>query len=77
MKNVEASSRSQNLINVISDSANEILPEKLKTMDTSTDFHDDEQLDELLNIRSKELKASNSYKLLTKKIKKACEIPQK
>ncbi len=69
-ENIHVSSRSQNLINVISESANEILPEKLKTMDTSTKFHDDEQLNELLNTRSKESKASNTYKLLTKKIKK-------
>ncbi|XP_066921086.1 uncharacterized protein [Clytia hemisphaerica] len=69
-ENVDASSRSQNLINVISDSANEILPEKLKAIDTSTKFHDDERLNELLDIRSKEPKYSNTYKLLTKKIKK-------
>ena len=69
-ENADVSSRSQNLINVISDSANEILPEKPKTMDTSTKFYDDERLNELLNTRSKESKTSNTYKLLTKKIKK-------
>jgi len=68
--NTDTSTRSQNLIDVISESANEILPEKQKLVHTATKFNDDEPLNELLNTRSNEHKGSDVHKLLTKKIKK-------
>ena len=69
MENADTSTRSQNLIDVISKTAFEILPEKQKQVNTNSNL-DDEYLNELLDSRSGELKGSDTYKSLTKKIKK-------
>ena len=69
-ENTDMESRSQNLINIISKAANDILPEKLKTVDTTTSFKNDQRLNELLNNRSETFKGSERHKLLTKKLKK-------
>ena len=47
MENADTSTRSQNLIDVISKTAVEILPEKQKQVNTNSNFKDDERLNEL------------------------------
>lgn len=59
-ENADTSTRSKNLVDVISQSANEILPEKEKLFDTATKFQDDEHLNQLLSIRSNKHKESNA-----------------
>ena len=66
----DVASRSNNLINILSQTASETLPIKQKQNKDDEDFKNDEQLNILLNDRSSVLKGTEMYKKITKLIKK-------